>query len=245
MSLLVLFSDAIENVYLYNLFDVGFFTLRCLSQKITPNSLKLKSNIKTTRGKWTVERAERQLENERVRNINITTETCSWQRDTCIDNLKGQISPFYFQECVKFIERVKELRHQSVLERQLSTFEWLWQRFRGGCSNKNGLSKIQHRKQGETTSPTNNTTVVLETTTTEATNTTTPTTATSTDMATINDYINRWVRNLSSTPLTELQVSLLVYGPNFAVAPRHPPMGVHHCDRASLPEARASQCRGT
>ena len=27
------------------------FTLRCLSQKITPNSLKLKSNIKTSRGK--------------------------------------------------------------------------------------------------------------------------------------------------------------------------------------------------
>ena len=103
-----------------------------------------------------------------------------------------------------WFERMKELRHQSVLERQLSKFEWLWQRFTGGCSNnKNGQSKILHRKQGETTSPTNNTTVVLETTTTEATNTTIPTTATSTtDMSTTNDYINRWVRNLLSTPLT-------------------------------------------
>ena len=40
------------------------FTLRCLSQKITPNSLKLKSNIKTSKGKRILERAERQLANE-------------------------------------------------------------------------------------------------------------------------------------------------------------------------------------
>ena len=43
------------------------FTLRCLSQKVTPNSLKLKSYIKTSRGKSILERAERQLMNERVR----------------------------------------------------------------------------------------------------------------------------------------------------------------------------------
>ena len=35
------------------------FTLRCLSQKITPNSLKLKSNIKTSKGKRILERAEK------------------------------------------------------------------------------------------------------------------------------------------------------------------------------------------
>ena len=99
------------------------FTLRCLSQKITPNSLKLKSNIKTTRGRWIINRAEKQLANERARSINNTIETCSWQNDTCIEDLKSQISTFYFQECENFIERVKEQRHQSVLERQLSKFE--------------------------------------------------------------------------------------------------------------------------
>ena len=79
---------------------------------------------------------------------------------------------------------------------------------------------MEYRKQGET----NNATVVPDTTTTEATNTATPTTATSTttDAATTKDYINRWVRNLLSTPPTEAQVSLLVHGPNFAVALRHP-----------------------
>ena len=76
---------------------------------------------------------------------------------------------------------------------------------RGGPSNnKNGCSKIQYQKQGDMTSPTNNTTVVLETTIdtiyTEATKTATPviptTTSTTTDTATTNDYINKWVRNL-------------------------------------------------
>ena len=54
------------------------------------------------------------------------------------------------------------------------------------------------------------------------TNTVTSTTTVMT--ATTNGYVNKLVRNLLGTPLTEAQVSLLVHGPNFAVAPRHPPM---------------------
>ena len=99
------------------------FTLRCLSQKITPNSLKLKSNIKTSKGKRILERAERQLANEHVRSINNTIATCTCQRDTCMEELKDQISNFYFQESVKFIERVRETRHQTVLKRHLSKFD--------------------------------------------------------------------------------------------------------------------------
>ena len=204
------------------------FTLRCLSQKITPNSLKLKSNIKTSRGKRILEKAERQLANERIRNINNTTETCSCLRDTCIDELKDQISPFYFQESVKFIERVKETRNQLVLKRQLSKFDWLWQRFRGSHSKQlttngtnqvttNSLSNILYReKRGNYTFNGPRNTIYRGPPTTSTT---------TTDMTETKEYINRWVRNLSSTSLTEAQVSLLVHGPNFAVAPRHPPMG--------------------
>ena len=221
------------------------FTLRCLSQ-ITPNSLKLKSNIKTTRRKWIIERVEKQLVNEWVRSINNTIETCSWQKDTCIEDLKCQISTFYFQECEKCIDRVKEQRHQSVLERQLSKFEQLWQRLRGGHSNnKNGHSKIQYQNWEEMTSPINSTVVypeiAIETTSTEATNTVTSATSTTiSTAATTNGYVNKWVRNLSGTPLTEAKVSLLVHSPSFAFALRHPPWGVHHHDRAGLPEARAT-----
>ena len=130
------------------------FTLRCLSQKITPNSLKLKSNIKTSRGKSILERAERQLMNERVRSINNSIATWTCLRDTCMKTLQDQISGFQFQECSNFIERVKESRHQVVLKRQLSKFDRLWQRYRGVRPQEHaegGHSNARFGKQRETT----------------------------------------------------------------------------------------------
>ena len=38
-----------------------------------------------------------------------------------------------------------------------------------------------------------------------------------------NSSHSKWVINLSDTPLTEAQTSLLAHGPNFAIIPRHPP----------------------
>ena len=81
----------------------------------------------------------------------------------------------------------------------------------------NGHSNTRYIEQGETL-PADTITSTEETPERTTTTTTTDTTT--------KEYINRWVRNLSSTPFTEVQVSLLVHGPNFAVAPRHPSMGI-------------------
>ena len=40
-----------------------------------------------------------------------------------------------------------------------------------------------------------------------------------TNCSQIKEKENIWVRNLSSTPLTEAQTQLLAHGPNFAVVP--------------------------
>ena len=160
--------------------------------------MKLKSNVKSAKGKRILERAERQLANEHVRNINNTLETCTCSRDTCRKALQDQISNFYFEECLRFIERVKESRHQIVQKRQMSKIERLLQRNREIWPQehaKNGCSKARFEENR----------------------------GTSTDN--IKEYTKRWVKNLSSTPLTEAQFSLLAHGPNFAIAPRHPPMG--------------------
>ena len=53
------------------------FTLRFMSQKITPNSLKLKSSIKTPGGRQVLQRAEKQLADECIRAINNTIDTCT------------------------------------------------------------------------------------------------------------------------------------------------------------------------
>ena len=157
------------------------------------------------------------LSRERVRNINITIATRTCLRDTCIKELQDQISNFYFQESSKFIERVKETRHQTVLKRHLSKFDRLWQRSRGVQPQEdtsNGHLNARFNNQRETTSPD----------ALEDTLATTNQTTTDSDTTT-KEYTRKWVRNLSSTPLTEAQFSLLSHGPNFTVAPRHPLMG--------------------
>ena len=71
------------------------FTLRCISQKITPK-LKLKSNIKTPRGKRILYRAEKQLADEHIRSINNRIEICTCKREACMEQIKGQISVTYY-----------------------------------------------------------------------------------------------------------------------------------------------------
>ena len=59
---------------------------------------------------------------------------------------------------------------------------------------------------------------------------------------------NTWVRNLSSTPLTEAQTKVLAHGPNFTVVPRCPPIGEyivvieHACNQ--LQQGKAEELRG-
>ena len=50
------------------------FLLRCLSQGVTPVSLKLKNLTRTKKGEGIIKRAEKQLLNERIRNINYKIE---------------------------------------------------------------------------------------------------------------------------------------------------------------------------
>ena len=115
------------------------FTLRCISQKITPTSLKLKSNIKTSRGKSIIQKAEKQLAEEHVRSINNTLDVCTCRRDThAWRNLKVRSVIFSSKECCEFIKMVREYRHKTILEKQVKKFEQLYHKTKGGCSNTGG-----------------------------------------------------------------------------------------------------------
>ena len=161
---------------------------------------------------------------------------------------KSQIIPFYFQECKQFISKVKELRHQTILKKHFAKYGQLWQKTRGGHSNNlGGCSKVDY--SNKCIMPVPDITVRTQAITATATDTTPATTATTsagtetTTTATTTMFSKKWVRSLSSTPLTEAKIYLLVHGPNFAVAPRIPLMGVHHCGRTGLPEPRSPQYR--
>ena len=193
------------------------FTLRCLSQKITPVSLRLKRNIKTERGKKIIEKAEKQLMDERVRQINNTIDVCNHLIYTCMNELKGKIQPELFDECQVFIDKIREWRHRTVLERHLIKLERLCQKTKGGCSKQHPGGHSNHtgfRAQ-------NNEVRTLPAVTSNSIATTT---TTSRDTADAIDK-EKWVINLSSAPLTQGQASLLAHGPGYAVTPKHPPHG--------------------
>ena len=197
------------------------FTLRCISQKITPVSLRLKRNIQTDRGRKIIEKTEKQLLEERVRQINNTIDVCSQLTHTCIEELKGKIQPDLFEECQVFIDKIREWRHKTVLDRHLIKFERLCHKPKtrgghskqhlGGHSNHTSTMALNRSREAR---------ILPAVTPNTVTTTTTITSNTAEDKAK-----EKWVINLSSSPLTQVQASLLAHGPGYAVTPQHPPYG--------------------
>ena len=58
------------------------FLLRCSSKDVTPVSLKLKNLTRTQKGESIIKKAEKQLLNKRIRNINYILEW--YQHDKCM-----------------------------------------------------------------------------------------------------------------------------------------------------------------
>ena len=118
------------------------FSPRCLSKDITPISVRLKSNIKTPKGKHIVRKAERALLNERVRSINNSITMFKMQWDTCINTLENVIDRETMHDCYDFIKIRRERRHFKTLERQLSKYYRLCQKNTIGCPSS------QHGEHG-------------------------------------------------------------------------------------------------
>ena len=126
------------------------FLLRCLSQSITPVNLWLKNLTRTQRGEGIIKRAEKQLLNERIRNINYKIER--YHHDKCMYKKQVEEILQHDQEmwnaCNEEIQKRRELRHQRVMDRQMSIFNRLLygqkKQEQGGHSNKD-----DHKDQGQ------------------------------------------------------------------------------------------------
>ena len=90
------------------------FSIRCLKSEVIPVSIRLKTNIKTSKGLQIIRRAEKQLLNECIRSVNNTLELLMLKRDTCMEDLKkniqdrGRNEDKTFEECGSFIKRIIE-----------------------------------------------------------------------------------------------------------------------------------------
>ena len=210
------------------------FFLRCLSKGLIPTSVRLKSNIKTPKGKYIIKKAELALLNERIRVINNSIAMFKIVIDTCMKQLEDTLDKETMEDCYMYIEYRREGRHQKTLERHLSKFHRLCHR------NACGHSNSWHGKHDENCRL--NTHTCMNTATDTSMNTTTSdqgqrgninnditsnivTTQGLNTMSTSNNRSNNsnWVRNYSKTPLTEAQQRLLSHGPNFVITPRDTP----------------------
>ena len=59
------------------------FTIRCLRNEVILVSVRLKTNVKASRGLQTIKKAEKQLLNKQIRSINNILELLMLNRDTC------------------------------------------------------------------------------------------------------------------------------------------------------------------
>ena len=117
-----------------------------------------------------------------------------FRRETYFHQLEQLIDQGTLQECKMLMERVRECRHNKVLERQKIKFEALLMKSNGRSkqdvqknSIKNGTNEGQDRDRE-------------------------------------NKGKNRWVINLSNTPLTKEQERLLAHRPKFVITPRETPV---------------------
>ena len=195
------------------------FTIKCLKNNIVPVSVRLKTNIKTTKGLDIIRRAEKQLLNECIRSFNHQLEMFMLKRDTCTIKLKELLDSKTMEECEDLIKRVIESRHNLVLARQKAKYELLQQQKSGGCSNKG-----YHTERNATNTCIDKMKLIADNNSYSNGN-----------VGNINSHSNsnsngnignikKWVINLSNTPLTESQEKLLGRGPKFVIKPKWPPV---------------------
>ena len=98
------------------------FPLRCLERGLIPVSLRLKNLLRTQRGKEIIYKTERRLLNERIKNINMTLKHYEQKCYMYQHDLKQQIEQNWWEECKAEINKVRELRHNTVMERQTRKF---------------------------------------------------------------------------------------------------------------------------
>ena len=123
------------------------FSIKCLKRDIIPVSIKLRTSLHTRKASQIVRKAEKQLLNECIRSINNTIEINMFRRDAYFHQLERELDQGTLQECINFINKIRECRHRKVKDRQIKKFHVLEQKTSG--HSKQDVRK--NREEGGTT----------------------------------------------------------------------------------------------
>ena len=169
--------------------------MRCITSNLVPVSVKLRSSCsKISQGaRKIIEKAQKQLLQDRVRCINNTKEASI----NTINNSRTRLASIVtnttdLDRCKRFINKVREERFGRIKGRQVRKFNILISKISNKHdtlaqgSNTNGIDRIDSNQ----------------------------------NQLQVN---NKRVINLSETELTKGQKSVLAKGPNFSIAPKYIP----------------------
>ena len=179
------------------------FTLKCIRQNLIPVSVRLKplrskQNISASARKI-IERAERQLMQDRVRGINNTIQVSENNGNHNKTRLAFMVTQVDLDRCISFIGKVRQERFNKVKARQIRKFNILSNKNKCNQVSNNSTNNNRSTQGGNAARLDNNNQLVSE------------------------RDISKWVIILSSTNLTPAQKAVLVKGPNFAISPSNIP----------------------
>ena len=133
------------------------------------------------------------------------------KRYTCRSKLANvlNLDQQLFSECLVFIDNIKQVRHLKTLSRHINKFNRLQQKHEGIHGRQN-----YHVQQ----------TSLHAATITEDFSPKRDSNIKNNNINMVN-VTKKWVVNMSSSQLTEVQMSLLVKGSEFVIVPTYPPKG--------------------
>ena len=101
------------------------FTLKCISNELVPVSFRLKTTLKTEKGRKIIRKAERDLLQARVKSINSILGDNAKQIELSRPKLTSIVSATSRDKCQQFIDKECELRFLKIKERQVNKFNRL------------------------------------------------------------------------------------------------------------------------
>ena len=107
------------------------FMLSCIKVSITPVSCRLKNPMKTPKSYHIIHTAERQLVQERVRDIKHTLHLWELKRHEWYAQLRNSILDSDLSRCILLVNKIKEFRHNKTKSRQRDKFNRLSNKITG------------------------------------------------------------------------------------------------------------------
>ena len=107
------------------------YNLTCYNSRVTPAGLSLKSNIRGPRASNIIQKAERALVNERIRQHNFTIDILETEKQQLKDRLQAKLPSNEYQEVVRFSQNASQVENDRVKSRHIEKFRKLKERKHG------------------------------------------------------------------------------------------------------------------